>query len=586
MDSVGGASGSGSGPPASAWRVRELGPGLCLGLALKRRLAVPRGSPAAAAFPPPPGAPESPAEALAADLGAVLGGGGDPSASFADVAFLVEGQEVFAHRVLLAARSRAFREGFRAPGAGGWEPRGTAAADGGAGVPLYEAEAGVRVDAFRAALRHVYSGALHFPVPEVYLETVPKAGGDSLDAEAEREAALTDRELRFLTDVLHVATAYGLLGLRRGLLRQLAEFAFAPAWTVLVAGIAQAFEARELLEFCLHTLARANPFEMEQSVQAAPPEFGELVWAKRAALGLPSRELLELQRAVYARDWDRVGTLVRAGGGTGGRGNSVSGGGGLSLDEAHALHHIAAHGSAAEVELVAGLRGCSVNHQDREGRTPLHHAMVAGNSGAVKALLGLGANPHVRDDAGRDPLEALEDHRADLIAQREAGGAAAAPVDEERELQWAESYMATSEHASKVLEPVRQTRSRSSQEDHLWLDHAALTELAAANDERGWADILCLQADPAGGLFPAAGAAAHGELISHCLPQTCLALLELERAGGRKSSVGEDAERRAVDLLARALAEDFSEVGGGGDGQNDSGFQPAAATGFDPAARY
>ena len=49
---------------------------------------------------------------------------------------------------------------------------------------------------------------------------------------------------------------------------------------------------------------------------------------------------------------------------------------------------------------------------------------------------------------------------------------------------------------------------------------------------------------------------------------------------------GGDFEKRAVDRLARALAEDFSEVGRAGGGPNDSGFQPAAATGFDPAARF
>ena len=49
---------------------------------------------------------------------------------------------------------------------------------------------------------------------------------------------------------------------------------------------------------------------------------------------------------------------------------------------------------------------------------------------------------------------------------------------------------------------------------------------------------------------------------------------------------GRDFEKRAVDRLARALAEDFSEVGRAGGGPNDSGFQPAAATGFDPAARF
>ena len=143
------------------------------------------------------------------------------------------------------------------------------------------------------------------------------------------------------------------------------------------------------------------------------------------------------------------------------------------------------------------------------------------------------------------------------------------------------------EQAGKVLEPVKGavTRSRSSGEDHLWVDQDALAELAGA-DAQGRAGILCLEADRAAGLFPEAGAGAHGELISHCLPQTCLALLELDGDRNKPQGGGGDFEKRAVDRLARALAEDFSEVGRAGGGPNDSGFQPAAATGFDPAARF
>ena len=144
-----------------------------------------------------------------------------------------------------------------------------------------------------------------------------------------------------------------------------------------------------------------------------------------------------------------------------------------------------------------------------------------------------------------------------------------------------------SEQAGKVLEPVKGavTRSRSSREDHLWVDRDALAELAGA-DAQGRAGTLCLEADRESGLFPEAGAGAHGEIISHCLPQTCLALLELDGDRDKPQGGGGDFETRAVDRLARALAEDFSEVGRAGGGQKDSGFQPAAATGFDPAARF
>ena len=50
-------------------------------------------------------------------------------------------------------------------------------------------------------------------------------------------------------------------------------------------------------------------------------------------------------------------------------------------------------------------RGCNVNYQNRDKRTPLTLAILRGNEDAVKYLLGKGADPHYEDLTGKDSCD-------------------------------------------------------------------------------------------------------------------------------------------------------------------------------------
>jgi len=51
--------------------------------------------------------------------------------------------------------------------------------------------------------------------------------------------------------------------------------------------------------------------------------------------------------------------------------------------------------------------GASLDAQDRLGRTPLHCALLRGQSVVAKHLVSRGASTKIRDAHGRTPLESL-----------------------------------------------------------------------------------------------------------------------------------------------------------------------------------
>ena len=68
------------------------------------------------------------------------------------------------------------------------------------------------------------------------------------------------------------------------------------------------------------------------------------------------------------------------------------------------MHDAARMGTRQDVE---GLLKASAQNRDVRtplGASPLHYAAMNGDSGALKALLGAGANPNARDADGRTPL--------------------------------------------------------------------------------------------------------------------------------------------------------------------------------------
>ncbi|XP_070207244.1 arf-GAP with coiled-coil, ANK repeat and PH domain-containing protein 2-like isoform X2 [Littorina saxatilis] len=62
------------------------------------------------------------------------------------------------------------------------------------------------------------------------------------------------------------------------------------------------------------------------------------------------------------------------------------------------------------------LNGAKLNRKDKQGRTPLHHATLLGNTGQVCQFLKRGADQTVKDASGQDPLTiAVESANADIV---------------------------------------------------------------------------------------------------------------------------------------------------------------------------
>ena len=80
-------------------------------------------------------------------------------------------------------------------------------------------------------------------------------------------------------------------------------------------------------------------------------------------------------------------------------------------DGSTALHNAAAHNSDAESRAIHILvkHGANVNAQDRQGFTPLHAAIDRVHAAAAMTLLDLGADPTIRDNEGRTPVQLVRE---------------------------------------------------------------------------------------------------------------------------------------------------------------------------------
>jgi ankyrin repeat protein len=80
------------------------------------------------------------------------------------------------------------------------------------------------------------------------------------------------------------------------------------------------------------------------------------------------------------------------------------------------LHQSAGHGNERLVNLLAA-KGAQVDARDAAGATPLHHAGRALQAKATLALLQRGADPSLKDDAGRTVYDEVADLK-DSISKR------------------------------------------------------------------------------------------------------------------------------------------------------------------------
>lgn len=69
---------------------------------------------------------------------------------------------------------------------------------------------------------------------------------------------------------------------------------------------------------------------------------------------------------------------------------------------ANLLHHAIAHNPEFASDLIH--RGIDVNHQDGQGQTPLHYAVIYRNRGLVEQILDAGGNVRISDEHGNSPL--------------------------------------------------------------------------------------------------------------------------------------------------------------------------------------
>jgi len=76
------------------------------------------------------------------------------------------------------------------------------------------------------------------------------------------------------------------------------------------------------------------------------------------------------------------------------------------------IHFIASQGYTALLKALIESGDYHVDQSDELERTPLHYAALNGKSQTVRTLLGLGAEPYVKDLAGKIPadLAALNGH--------------------------------------------------------------------------------------------------------------------------------------------------------------------------------
>ncbi|UPQ97280.1 ankyrin repeat domain-containing protein [Chloropicon primus] len=433
----------------------------------------------------------------------------DRSANFADVKFIVEGKDVFAHKAILAARAESFKKGFVSE----WKSESREGE-----MSCYKVFKGIRCEVFVALIRYLYTSQADFSLPQRYIEDdvpISKRGDES---------EILDCALQFGIDILQAAESYSVGGLRYQAVQFLAGFTLYPSKIFMILVVAHRHGLKTLKTYCLQMLAKHDAISILELLSRVDMPFNVLseVNKIRSSYGLLSAESVKCQKLMEENKQEELLSFIDRQK--------------IDLDKSIILHLMSGFGTPSGIKDILE-RGANINHYDDDGNTPLHYATISANPDNVSQLLKSGANPFLKNCRQRMPLDELEYVRT--------LGSETSNTEENLQDRQAACEQLISSHASQVLKPVnteefkpRDTASRAS-EIVLNPDF-----VHAINPDRKEA-ITFAPAVSHGGFFPYRdGVSMEQELMQFMLPNTCMTLLRVDEAQNNDNSKGKDGKSR------------------------------------------
>ncbi|KAI5066348.1 hypothetical protein GOP47_0018972 [Adiantum capillus-veneris] len=341
--------------------------------------------------------------------------------AFSDVVFCVEGQQLHAHRCILAARSSFFRMVFckgiidtngalmDASNQSLQPPVGISAC-----LPVQVPVGVVSYDVLHIVLQFLYSGQLILAFQQGRSKCAER-GCWHLHCSAHVDLAL---------ETLHAAMLFGIDQLSTMIQRHFGsiidKISIDDVMRVLVTARKQGFST--LWSMCSELVARSG-LAMETLKKHLPQEIAAeieeirmqrchshrhdmlyhtshscsppLSSLDRGTISpTPAARIHKMRQALDSLDIELVRLMVM--------------GEGLDLDTAHALHYSVGNCSRDVVKALLEMGAVNVNHPDHAGRTALHIACEMANPDMISVLLDHHASPLLRADSGDTPIDMIQ----------------------------------------------------------------------------------------------------------------------------------------------------------------------------------